>query len=132
MNIIDVKLFVPYGQSICEANTDALSLQNKGGNPTCGFPSFSFAEIHPFGRFWTIGHFALCGGRQGAPRPLMGGHFLKKVPQKLSIEQSVATFVSKMCLKNFQSSTAPAVFVSELLPFFPSFFRYLKPFSDNF
>ena len=38
MNIIDVKLFVPYGQSICEANTDALSLQNKGETPLVGSP----------------------------------------------------------------------------------------------
>ena len=48
MNIIDVKLFVPYGQSICEANTDALSLQNKGETPLVCFPSFDFVKIHPF------------------------------------------------------------------------------------
>ena len=25
------------------------------GNPTCGFPSFGFAKIHPFGRFEVLG-----------------------------------------------------------------------------
>ena len=32
-------------------------------NPTCGFPSFDFVKIHPFGRFGRFGCFALCGGR---------------------------------------------------------------------
>ena len=50
MNIIDVKLFVPYGQSICEANTDALSLQNIQSpvDPTRGAlvaPTFAVTKV---------------------------------------------------------------------------------------
>ena len=43
-----------------EAEVSYFFFKRKGrGNPTCGFPSFSSAEIHPFGRLWTsIGGFS--------------------------------------------------------------------------
>jgi len=39
----------------------------KRENPTCGFPSFVCVanEIHPFGRYLTIGNFDACGHRLG-------------------------------------------------------------------
>ena len=53
-------------------------------------PLSASLKFTPSGAFGRLGCFALCGGRQGAPRPLMGGLFLKKETQKLSIKHSVA------------------------------------------
>ena len=59
------------------------------GNPTCGFPSFGVAEIHPF------------------------GSFLKKAAQKLFIWQSVAVFVLERATQKLFVWQSVAGFVLE-------------------
>ena len=84
-------------------------LTQKRGNPTCGFPSFSFAEIHPFGRYLTVGSFAICGWRQGASRPLTGGRFLKKATPKTLKKRHQKLLKIRVLLKAFYSSSSSVV-----------------------
>ena len=75
------------------------------------FPSFGFAEIHPFMEIWDDwGNFALCGGRQGAPRPLMCGLFLEKETQKLLEKKRKIMFLHVGNNKNIRTSSVIGIF----------------------
>ena len=41
-----------------------VTLCRERGNPTCGFPSFDFVKIHPFGRFGRMGVSPSADGNQ--------------------------------------------------------------------